>query len=572
MRKFLKEVLFLAVSMLISSCEKNGSYMDNNQNPSLAIDEKFQGGKDFRREKQFGSEGSESIEVQDQIKYISEDCVENYLQSTSLAISFTGTNAFYGSNVATEKGITIYRDEDNESVVITLQKQTEGKNSEEQGITIEYKGNKIIRYVLSGTLEGTLKIKNKNADCIVELDGLTINSSEKGPTIQFTSEKRTFLVVKEDASNILTDNRILSENQEIINDKKGSVYAKGPLIITGTTSKNEGGSLTIINKGYKHGIYSHDYVRVAEVTLSVNCEGETSRDCIRALNGVIVDGGKLDLVTKGAASDVEGCGIKVEGEDSDEDKKEVEYTAGAGFIVINGGNISIESYAKGITAHWKSNESVIGKTDYKEIQNKSLLFESGVLNSSAVKPEPYFIMNGGTVIGFGSSNITYPADTSKQNVVVLGTSGFSGKKLEIIQNGKTNISCDLSDVDRSEVLIFSSENLSKGDFSVSIDGKDVATGKIEDTITKVNYSENGFGGGRGGMGRGTGDFENFGKMPNRPEDFSLFKPWDPEGAEFMKHIPAIKKESLIYDHKCLKLSQSNVFHLKSPLFCGSHFR
>lgn len=407
----------------------------------------------------------------------------------------------------------------------------------------------------------------------MELDGLTINSSENGPAIQFTSEKRTFLVVKEDASNILTDNRILSENQEIINDKKGSVYAKGPLIITGTTSKNEGGSLTIINKGYKHGIYSHDYVRVAEVTLSVNCEGETSRDCIRALNGVIVDGGKLDLVTKGAASDAEGCGIKVEGEDSDEDKKEVEYTAGAGFIVINGGNINIESYAKGITAHWKSNESVIGKTDYKEIQNKSLLFESGVLNSSAVKPEPYFIMNGGslkiktssinlgrnwngcapegieakadiiinegniviessddainagasvtinggTVIGFGSSNITYPADTSKQNVVVLGTSGFSGKKLEIIQNGKTNISCDLSDVDRSEVLIFSSENLSKGDFSVSIDGKDVATGKIEDTITMVNYSENGFGGGRGGMGRGTGDFENFGKMPNRPE-------------------------------------------------------
>ena len=407
----------------------------------------------------------------------------------------------------------------------------------------------------------------------MELDGLTINSSENDPAIQFTSEKRTFLVVKEDASNILTDNRILSENQEIINDKKGSVYAKGPLIITGTTSKNEGGSLTIINKGYKHGIYSYDYVRVAEVTLSVNCEGETSRDCIRALNGVIVDGGKLDLVTKGAASDAEGCGIKVEGEDSDEDKKEVEYTAGAGFIVINGGNINIESYAKGITAHWKSNESVIGKTDYKEIQNKSLLFESGVLNFSATKPEPYFIMNGGslmiktssinpgrnwngcapegieakadiiinegniviessddainagasvtinggTVIGFGSSNITYPADTSKQNVVVLGTSGFSGKKLEIIQNGKTNISCDLSDVDRSEVLIFSSENLSKGDFSVSIDGKDVATGKIEDTITMVNYSENGFGGGRGGMGRGTGDFENFGKMPNRPE-------------------------------------------------------
>ena len=170
---------------------------------------------------------------------------------------------------------------------------------------------------------------------------------------------------------------------------------------------------------------------------------------------------------------------------------------------------------------------LLEKRIIKKFKINLCFFESGVLNSSAVKPEPYFIMNGGslkiktssinlgrnwngcapegieakadiiinegniviessddainagasvtinggTVIGFGSSNITYPADTSKQNVVVLGTSGFSGKRLEIIQNGKTNISCDLSDVDRSEVLIFSSENLSKGDFSVSLDGR-----------------------------------------------------------------------------------------------------
>ena len=51
--------------------------------------------------------------------------------------------------------------------------------------------------------------------------------------------------------------------------------------------------------------------------------------------------------------------------------------------------------------------------------------------------------------------------------------------------------------------------------------------------------------------------------------FSLFKPWPPEGAEFIKFIPAFKKESLNYGHKRLKLSQSNVFHLKSPLFLGA---
>ncbi len=43
----------------------------------------------------------------------------------------------------------------------------------------------------------------------------------------------------------------------------------------------------------------------------------------------------------------------------------------------------------------------------------------------------------------------------------------------------------------------------------------------------------------------------------------------PKGAEFKKHIPDFKKESLIYCHKCLKLSQSNVFHLKSPSVWGA---
>ena len=40
------------------------------------------------------------------------------------------------------------------------------------------------------------------------------------------------------------------------------------------------------------------------------------------------------------------------------------------------------------------------------------------------------------------------------------------------------------------------------------------------------------------------------------------------GRIYNKH-PCLLKESLIYGHKRLKLSQSNVFHLKSPLFLGA---
>lgn len=334
------------------------------------------------------SSGVESIEIADKVKYLSEDCVENYKAVKTVAISFNGKNA-----IAED-----YEDSDGKKVTLYLQKDVSGDDAEAQGIIIEYKGTQVIRYALSGNLSGTLKIKNKNADCIVELNGVNITSSATGPALHLTSEDhRTFIVVKEGSTNTLTDSRVLNQKTEMLNDKKGSVYAKGPVIFSGSTSKSSGGKLTVNNTGYKHAVYSHDYIRIQPVDLTVLCNGETSRDCIRALNAVIIDGGNINLKSLGTIYDDEGCGIKVEGEDADEDKLTVEYTAGAGFIVINGGTIKSETTSKGITAHWKYAETSIGKENYKETKNKSVLYGSGILNQNAQKPEPYLIINGGKI-------------------------------------------------------------------------------------------------------------------------------------------------------------------------------
>ena len=48
----------------------------------------------------------------------------------------------------------------------------------------------------------------------------------------------------------------------------------------------------------------------------------------------------------------------------------------------------------------------------------------------------------------------------------------------------------------------------------------------------------------------------------------FYSNYEPGRAELIKHIPAFKKESIIYGHKRLKLSKSNAFHLKSPPFPG----
>lgn len=376
----------------------------------------------------------ESLGIGELNKYLKEDCVENYSPFETVEISFSGKNAFVNGKEATEKGITVFEDSDGKKLTVSLQNNVSGDDSEAEGIIVEYKGENILKYILSGNLDGTLKIKNKNADCIVELSGLNIKSSVTGPALHFTSENyRTFIVVKEGTSNTFIDNRILNQQQEMMNDKKGSIYAKGALIFSGSTFAEKGGKLSVINRGYKNGIYSHDYIRIKNIDLDVLCEGETSRDCIRTLNAVIIDDGIINLKSNGTLRDDEGCGIKVEGEDADEDKLSVEYTSGAGFIVINGGTLTSDTTSKGITAHWKSAKTVIGNENYSAKKNTSLLFGTSIINSDAEKPEPYLIINGGDI------DITTTLQPYENSDASCSPEGLEAKSDLIINGGKIKI-------------------------------------------------------------------------------------------------------------------------------------
>ena len=320
--------------------------------------------------------------------YVKDDLYENFAADGTVYISFNGTTA---SITKAEGDITT------DDIKIS---NTENSAEDEaaKGIEIQYKGKLKLKYVLSGTYTGTVFIKNKSADATVVLNNVNITSDNgAGPALRFSSEKRTFIVVPKGTTNTLTDTRELKQNTTMYDDKKGSVYSKGTLIFTGETSTTEGGTLNIINTGYKHAVYTKDYVRVANLTLNITVEGINGRDCIRALNAVIIDSGNLNLVANGTITDDESNGIRVDGEDADEDDMTVEYTAGAGFIIINGGNINIETVAKGITAHWKSAKSVIGDSNYTATANNSILCKSLLKGSTATTPNPYVEINGGNI-------------------------------------------------------------------------------------------------------------------------------------------------------------------------------
>lgn len=318
---------------------------------------------------------------------ISEDLYKNFTADGTVYISLNGKTW----SSSTEGSIT-----DSEVTITETESSEEDENA--AGLEIQYKGKLKIKYVLSGNYTGTIFIKNKKADAAVVLNNTELKSENgAGPVLRFSSEQRTFIVVPAGTTNTLKDTRRLNQSETMYDDKKGSVYSKGALIFTGETSDTSGGSLTITNSGYKHAVYSKDYIRVADITLTVNATGETSRDCLRALNAVIIDGGNISLTGKGTIEDDESVGIKVEGEDADEDDLTVEYTAGAGFVIINGGKLTINTVAKGITAHWKSSESVIGDASYTETANQSLLYTTFLDGTTAATPNPYVEINGGTI-------------------------------------------------------------------------------------------------------------------------------------------------------------------------------
>ena len=380
--------LFAVCSNGFISCADKKTQTSSNTNPSnqFGRPQGFGGpGGSFSQGVVITDDGSTTnytdIDTAPATGLVADDLYENFVADATVTINFTDNDWTTSFTGISESDLSI--------------KAVSNSAEDEQaaGVEIQYKGKLKLKYVLSGTYKGTVFIKNKSADAAVVLYGVNISSdSGAGPVLRFSSEKRTFIVAAAGTTNNLTDTRIKGQSSKIYDDKKGSVYSKGTLIFTGS------GTLNIINSGYKHAVYVKDYVRIADGTkLNITVEGEKGRDCIRANNAVIIDGGNINLVANGTLEDDESNGIRVDGEDADDDDMTVEYTAGAGFVIINGGNINITTVAKGITAHWKAAKSVIGDSNYTATVNNSILCKSLLKGTTATTPDPYVEINGGTI-------------------------------------------------------------------------------------------------------------------------------------------------------------------------------
>lgn len=312
--------------------------------------------------------------------YDEEDIVDSHTFDYIIDIDFTLNTAQPSTSTAqaiTTDGVTVLTVGDT-SVTVT---QTDN------GITISSTVSAPVRYDLSGELDGTLTVSSDDVYQLY-LDGVAISGSE-GPALDLESEQKAFIVSAPDTINTLAD----SSSSSV----KAALFGKGPMIFSGD------GTISVAGN-YKHGIFSNDYIRMCGGIIDVDV---SARDAVRSVNAFIFDDGELTISATGTTTDDESKGIKVEGDDDSA------AGAGKGYIVINGGYISVVSVGKAITAAWDIDE------------------DTGSYTSG--NPDPYVEINNG-VIDITTTGTPYETATAS-----CSPEGIEGKSGLTVNSGYLTI-------------------------------------------------------------------------------------------------------------------------------------
>lgn len=274
--------------------------------------------------------------------YNPEDIVEDNSFDHTIRIDFTANTAQLSSGTPqaiTTEGVT----------VLTLDSTDVTITQTDHGVTVDSTVAPLVKYELTGELAGTLTVSSDSPYQLF-LDDVCIEAFS-GPALDLESSQKVFFVSAPGTVNTLADASTRSLTM------KAALYGKGPMIFSGEGTISVSGS-------YKHGMFSKDYIRMRGGRLTVSV---TERDGIRSENGFIFDDGSMTIHADGTTIDDESKGIKVEGDEGD--------GAGKGYIVLNGGYITITSVGKGMSAAWdidddaETEDTADDPSPYVEINN-----------------------------------------------------------------------------------------------------------------------------------------------------------------------------------------------------------
>ena len=236
----------------------------------------------------------------------------------------------------------------------------------------------------------TLKVYTDNDVCIDlsgSFDGGVVFENQKNVNIdinmkdvRITSENNAgYLKLKSNDGNIGNKYTIiLSGKSEIIGaadeESKSVISSKPNLEFKGD------GSLSVVGR-YKNGIVSDDVLSITSGTIDIKLDRKEAAQgdkyeekgfAIKVDNGFEMSGGKLTIDATDNITNYESRGIKVDGSDK------TSYHTGKGYVNISGGELTIRSDAKALSAGWEIDEDA--KTD-----------------TTADDPHPDVIISGGVI-------------------------------------------------------------------------------------------------------------------------------------------------------------------------------
>ncbi len=262
--------------------------------------------------------------------WITDDEARETVVPLSEQMPSTYVSSLYGLNA-----------EEYESVEIDLSSLSESYSG--GAVTVEEKSKKITftltgdgkyNIVLSGESGKGVTIVSEKNDYMLTLDGVSITSAAESDeqALKLKSTTTCFLVLSGD--NILTG----------CSGTETNVFkASGSLVISGE------GSLDVYAVT-KNGIVSDDVIVVNGGNISVELDSTTSGGTgIKPVNGYVQNAGCVTITGLNMTEGMENKGIKVEGDESESGR-------GKGYVLINGGEIVINTSGKGITAGFDTTE------------------------------------------------------------------------------------------------------------------------------------------------------------------------------------------------------------------------
>ena len=147
-----------------------------------------------------------------------------------------------------------------------------------------------VKFIVSGTTpDGSIKFYGDKRFQIM-LNGANI-TNPNGAAINNQGSKSLYVVLADGTTNTLRDGSTYTEVDE--EDQKAALFSEGQIIFSGS------GELNVYAVG-RGGIRSDDYIRIRPgVRIYVN---STALDGLRANDGIIVDGGVVNIETTGAGA------------------------------------------------------------------------------------------------------------------------------------------------------------------------------------------------------------------------------------------------------------------------------